>query len=92
MRVTLCTTRTSESGWQAVILEGTCAPVGKPPRELAERLVPAYREKYAEMGYAPSVDQWDGGGLYAFTPRQCIAWTSFTEDPTKIVFEDENLE
>jgi nitroimidazol reductase NimA-like FMN-containing flavoprotein (pyridoxamine 5'-phosphate oxidase superfamily) len=77
-----------ESGWQAVILEGTSAPVGKPPRELAERLVEAYRPKYTEMGYTPTVDQWDGGGLYVFTPRQCIAWTSFSEDPTKFVFGD----
>jgi hypothetical protein len=78
-----------ESGSQAIILEGTSAPAGKPSAGLAGRLVQAYRAKYAEMGYAPKADQWDEGGLYVFTPRQCIAWTVFNEDPTKFVFEDE---
>jgi hypothetical protein len=75
-----------ESGSQAVILEGSCAPAGKPSAELAQRLSAAYRAKYAELGYAPEADQWDEGGLYVFTPRQCIAWTSFAEDPTKFIF------
>jgi hypothetical protein len=78
-----------ENGSQAVILEGTSAPAGKPPAELAGRLSQAYRAKYAEMGYAPEASQWDEGGLYVFTPRQCVAWTVFNEDPTKFVFEDE---
>ena len=76
-----------ESGDQVIILEGTTAPAGKPDPELANRLVDAYRKKYAPQGYSPEPNQWDEGGLYAFTPRQCIAWTSFTEDPTKFVFE-----
>jgi hypothetical protein len=78
-----------ESGSQAIILEGTSAPAGVPSAELAGRLVQAYRAKYAELGYSPTADQWDGGGLYVFTPRQCIAWTVFTENPTKFVFEGE---
>jgi hypothetical protein len=76
-----------ESGAQAVILEGTSAPAGKPSAELAGRLASAYRAKYAADGYAPTADQWDEGGLYVFTPRQCIAWTVFNEDPTRFVFE-----
>lgn len=76
-----------ESGDQVIILEGTTNPAGKPHLDLANRLVEAYRKKYAAVGYSPEPNQWDGGGLYVFTPSQCIAWTSFTENPTKFVFE-----
>lgn len=78
-----------ESGEQAVILEGTAAPAGAPSAGLAERLAAAYRAKYAGDGYAPAADQWNEGGLYVFTPRQCLAWTVFFENPTKFVFEAE---
>lgn len=76
-----------ESGDEVVILEGASRPVSKPEPELAKKIAQAYREKYRAFGYAPKPDQWDAGGLYEFTPRQCIAWTQFTEDPTKFVFE-----
>jgi hypothetical protein len=75
-----------ESGEKAVILEGVSKPAGKPSTQLAERLSAGFRAKYSQRGYAPEPDQWDQGGLYVFTPRQCIAWTVFTEDPTKFVF------
>ena len=78
-----------ESGDQVIILEGTSIPAGKPDPGLANRLVEAYRKKYAAIGYSPEPQQWDEGGLYVFTPSQCIAWTSFTENPTKFVFESE---
>lgn len=78
-----------ESGDQVIILEGTSVPAGKPDPGLANRLVEAYRKKYAAIGYSPEPQQWDEGGLYVFTPSQCIAWTSFTENPTKFVFESE---
>lgn len=77
-----------ESGDQVVILEGTSVPAGKPSDELDAKLVQAYRRKYAPVGYSPDPHQWDGGGLYVFTPRQCIAWTSFGENPTKFTFEE----
>jgi hypothetical protein len=77
-----------ESGAQAVILEGRSAPAGKPSAGLAQALSAAYKAKYADLGYAPEPDQWDAGGLYVFTPRQCIAWTAFSEDPTKFVFNE----
>lgn len=77
-----------ESGTEAVILEGTSVPAGKPAPELGKRLSKAYK-KYKAMGYAPKPDSWDEGGLYVFTPRQCIAWSDFTKDPTKFVFEAE---
>lgn len=75
-----------ESGDQAIILEGTAAPAGKPDPALAVQLAEEYRAKYALHGYSPEPNQWDDGGLYVFTPRQCLAWTIFFENPTKFVF------
>jgi hypothetical protein len=77
-----------ESGSEAIILEGTAAPGGKPSPELGRRLSQAYK-KYKEMGYSPKPNSWDEGGLFVFTPRQCIAWSNFTKDPTKFIFETE---
>jgi Pyridoxamine 5'-phosphate oxidase len=77
-----------ESGDHVIILEGTSVPAGKPTAKLGKKLVTAYRKKYAQLGYSPEPHQWDKGGLYAFTPRQCIAWTAFTENPTKFTFDE----
>jgi hypothetical protein len=77
-----------ESGDQVIILEGTSSPAPKPDADFAARLVETYRKKYlASHGYSPEPNQWDQGGLYVFTPHQCITWTQFTLDPTKFVFE-----
>jgi hypothetical protein len=76
-----------ESGDQVIILEGTAVPAEKPTPELDGRLVKAYRNKYAVHGYSPNPHQWDKGGLFVFTPRQCISWTKFNKDPTKFIFE-----
>jgi hypothetical protein len=76
-----------ENGWQAVILEGTARAAEKPSQELGEKLSQAY-QKYKEYGYTPGPNSWDAGGLYVFTPRQCIAWSQFNEDPTKFIFEE----
>jgi len=76
-----------ESGNDVVILDGTSRPAGRPPFELAQSLSQAYKAKYSSEGYSPEPDQWNDGGLYVFTPRQCLAWTKFFEDPTKFVFE-----
>ena len=76
-----------ESGWEAIILEGTARPAEKPSPELGRKLAEAY-QKYKEFGYTPGPNSWDGGGLFVFTPRQCIAWSSFTENPTKFLFEE----
>jgi hypothetical protein len=78
-----------ESGEQAIILDGTAEPAGRPSPEMGMKLSKAYRRKYREMGYSPKPDSWDHGGLFVFTPRQCIAWSNFTKDPTKFVFEQE---
>jgi hypothetical protein len=77
-----------ESGTEAVILEGTSGPAQKPSSELAQKLSKEYKRKYQELGYAPEPNSWDAGGLFVFTPRQCIAWSKFNEDPTKFMFED----
>jgi hypothetical protein len=78
-----------ESGTQVVILEGASNPAGKPEPEFAKRLSEAIGSKYGDQGYSPKPDQWDEGGLYVFTPGQCLAWTVFFENPTKFVFEGE---
>ena len=77
-----------ESGAEAIMLEGTSGPAGKPGPELGKKLAEAYK-KYKHLGYAPKPDSWDEGGLYVFTPRHCIAWSKFNEDPTKFIFEEE---
>jgi hypothetical protein len=76
-----------ESGEKAIILEGTSRPADKPDPEFAIQLAKAISAKYAVLGYSPEPNQWDEGGLYIFTPRQCIAWSKFNEDPTKFIFE-----
>ena len=76
-----------ESGEKAIILEGASRPADKPDPEFAKQLANAISAKYAVLGYSPEPNQWDEGGLYIFTPRQCIAWSKFNEDPTKFIFE-----
>lgn len=78
-----------ESGAEAVIVEGTAREIRRPAPELAAKIARAYAAKYAEMGYAPEPSQWDAGGLYQLTPRTVIAWTNFTENPTKFTFAPE---
>ena len=76
-----------ESGEKAIILEGISQPAGKPDPEFAKRLAKDIGKKYSALGYAPEPNQWDEGGLFVFTPHQCIAWSKFTENPTKFIFE-----
>jgi hypothetical protein len=76
-----------ENGDQAVILDGFSQPAGKPDTNFAKKLSEAFKKKYTEFGYSPEPTQWDEGGLYVFTPRQCLAWTVFFENPTKFLFE-----
>ena len=76
-----------ESGSEVIMLEGTSRAADKPSPELAKRLSTEYKRKYKELEYAPEPDSWDGGGLFVFIPRHCIAWTKFNENPTKFVFE-----
>lgn len=77
-----------ENGTEAIILEGMTVPAGRPSLELGKSLAEEYAKKYKDLGYAPEPNSWDGGGLYVFTPRQCIAWSTFNDDPTKFIFEE----
>jgi hypothetical protein len=77
-----------ESGAEAIMLEGRAEPAEKPSPDLGKKLSQAYKKKYAMLGYTPEPNSWDQGGLFVFTPRQCIAWSKFNEDPTKFIFED----
>ena len=76
-----------ESGDDVLIMEGLSQAVMQPPRALTTAIAEAYAAKYKSFGYAPTPDQWDAGGLYEITPHSVIAWTSFTEDPTKWILE-----
>jgi hypothetical protein len=78
-----------ENGTEAIMLEGKSRPAGKPSPELGKILSQAYKKKYKDFGYTPEPNSWDQGGLYVFTPSQCIAWSKFNEDPTKFIFEEE---
>ena len=70
-----------------IILEGVAHAVTKPSPELGMKLARAYAAKYAAIGYAPQPDQWEDGGLYEVIPHTVLAWTKFTEDPTKFVIQ-----
>ena len=76
-----------ESGSDVVILEGLAKAVQKPAPELAEKIARAYTAKYASLGYAPQPNQWDEGGLYVIDPSKVLAWTNFTDDPTRFTFD-----
>ncbi|HSM57378.1 MAG TPA: pyridoxamine 5'-phosphate oxidase family protein [Candidatus Sulfomarinibacteraceae bacterium] len=78
-----------ESGSDVVIVEGEARPLSSPPRSLTERVAAAYRDKYADLGYAPQADQWDEGGLYEMQPRKALAWTSFPTNCTRWRFDGE---
>ena len=77
-----------ESGDEVVIVEGIVQAVEKPSAELGQQVAQGYRTKYANEGYAPEATQWDNGGLSEVTPRIVLAWTKFSDDPTKFVFEE----
>jgi len=76
-----------ESGERAVILSGWARAIERPETDLAEDLACAYRAKYAALGYAPEPTQWEAGGLFEVRPQTVLAWSQFTEDPTRFVFE-----
>jgi hypothetical protein len=77
-----------ESGSDVVIVEGLARAADRPSTELAQRIAQAYASKYAALGYAPEPSTWDNGGLFEVEPHTVLAWTSFTEDPTKFVVGD----
>jgi len=73
-----------EDGTQALIMDGFAVILdGKPNPAIAESVSEGYRAKYSEMGYSPTPDMWDNGGLFIFTPKKVLAWTKFPEDTTR---------
>lgn len=76
-----------ESGEDVIIVEGVAKESGKPDAELAKQIAQAYAHKYADRGYTPEPNQWDEGGLFEIKPHTVIAWTQFTEDPTRFSLE-----
>lgn len=72
-----------ESGDYVVIVEGTTEQITPPDRAFAERLAATYAAKYADKGYSPGPETWDGGGLYRVTHQTVLAWTTFPADMTR---------
>ena len=79
-----------ESGDEVVIVYGAGTAVAKPEADVAVTVARLYGEKYRDLGYAPEPTQWDAGGLFVFTAQKVLAWTKFTDDPTKFIFDEEN--
>ena len=78
-----------EDGWKAVILDGTSQPAESPGLDLGARLAAAFVDKYADRGYEPRADAWEGpgaGGLRVLTPGKAVAWFDFPNDVTRFHF------
>jgi hypothetical protein len=76
-----------EDGNDVVIVEGTAVAADVPDLPLTTRVAEVYRAKYADSGYAPKPDAWDGGGLWVVRPTRAFAWTSFPKDVTRFRFD-----
>jgi len=78
-----------EDGRQAVMVEGRSEAAEPPGLELGGRLATEFSAKYAELGYTPEPNSWDGsdaGGLRVFTPVKAMAWFDFPTDVTRFRF------
>ena len=78
-----------EDGRQAVIVEGRSEAALPPGLEFGARLAAAFADKYAELGYSPEPDSWQGpnsGGLRVLTPLKAMAWFEFPTDVTRFSF------
>lgn len=78
-----------EDGWQAVIVDGSSQPATPPGLDFGARLAAAFADKYADRGYEPGPDAWEGpaaGGLVVFTPARALAWFDFPNDVTRFRF------
>lgn len=80
-----------EDGRRAVIVEGISAAAQPPGAEFGAELAAAFTAKYADLGYAPAADAWEGpqaGGLRSVTPLKAMAWFDFPKDVTRFRFPD----
>lgn len=78
-----------EDGWKAVVVDGTSQPATPPGIGLGTRLAAAFAAKYADRGYEPQPDAWEGeaaGGLRVFLPAKAVAWFDFPTDVTRFRF------
>jgi hypothetical protein len=78
-----------EDGRQAAIVEGRSDAADPPGSEMGGRLAAEFSRKYADLGYAPEADSWQGpdaGGLRALTPSKAMAWFNFPTDVTRFRF------
>lgn len=78
-----------EDGRQAVIVEGRSEAALPPGLERGSRLATEFLAKYAELGYSPEPDSWEGpdaGGLRVFIPVKGMAWFNFPTDVTRFRF------
>ena len=74
---------------QAVIVEGRSEAARPPGLEFGGRLAAEFSAKYADLGYSPDSDSWEGsdaGGLRAFIPVKAMAWFDFPTDVTRFSF------
>ena len=78
-----------ESGSDVVILEGIVEQITGPDPPFATRLADAMGGKYGSLGYRPTADQWNEGGLYVVRPHVAFAWTTFPRDATRFRFGGE---
>lgn len=79
-----------EDGWEAVVVDGASQPATPPGPDLGARLAAAFADKYADRGYEPQPDSWEGadaGGLVVFTPARALAWFDFPNDVTRFRFD-----
>lgn len=78
-----------EDGWKVVIVDGTSTPAAPPGADFGARLAAAFAQKYADRGYEPGPDAWEGpgaGGLVVLTPAKAVAWFDFPIDVTRFRF------
>ncbi len=78
-----------EDGSKAVIVEGRSEVAQPPGPEFGAKLSEAFIAKYADRGYSPEPDAWDGpdsGGLRVLTPVKAMAWFDFPTDVTRFRF------
>ncbi len=78
-----------EDGSRAVIVEGRSNVATPPGPGFGARLADAFGRKYADNGYSPKPDAWDGhdsGGLRVLTPIKAMAWFNFPTDVTRFRF------
>jgi len=79
-----------EDGWRAVIVEGVSGPSESPGLDLGDQIATAISAKYADKGYSPTADSWEGedaGGLCRFLPSKAMAWFDFPTDMTRFRFD-----